>query len=53
MGRGGKMQVRHAAHISVRASPVLLNALAKRADEVGCSTSEYLRSIIRERVGLN
>ena len=39
-------------HISFRASPVLAAALYSRADEAGCSVSEYLRAIARERLGL-
>ena len=39
-------------HITFRASPVLAAALYARAREAGCSVSEYLRSIARERVGL-
>jgi hypothetical protein len=39
-------------HLSFRASPVLVAALAKRATSAGCSISEYLRSIAREKVGL-
>lgn len=39
-------------HITFRASPVLAAALYARARDAGCSVSEYLRSIARERVGL-
>lgn len=39
-------------HLSFRASPVLVAALYQRAEAVGCSVSEYLRSIAREKVGL-
>lgn len=43
---------RHTAHLAVRASPTLLKALSERASQAGCSTSEFVRSIIREKVGL-
>jgi hypothetical protein len=39
-------------HLSFRASPALAAALTEHADRAGCSVSEYLRSIARERVGL-
>jgi hypothetical protein len=39
-------------HLTFRASPVLAAALYSKAREAGCSVSEYLRSIARERVGL-
>ncbi|WP_428831644.1 plasmid mobilization protein [Erythrobacter westpacificensis] len=39
-------------HITFRASPVLAAALYSRAQEAGCSVSEYLRSMARDRVGL-
>ena len=40
-------------HLSFRASPMLAAALLEKAERAGCSVSEYLRSIARERVGLN
>lgn len=39
-------------HLSFRASPTLVAALADKAERAGCSVSEYIRSIARERVGL-
>ena len=39
-------------HLSFRANGALISALAERAERAGCSVSEYLRSIVRERVGL-
>lgn len=39
--------------VAFRASPVLIAALAAKATKVGCSTSELLRSIIRDRLDLN
>lgn len=39
-------------HVSFRANDRLIAALAERARRAGCSTSEYLRSIVREKVGL-
>ena len=39
-------------HITFRASPVLAAALYARAREAGCSVSEYLCALLRERVGL-
>ena len=39
-------------HISFRAPPALVAALVERANKAGCSTSEYLRGVLRERVGL-
>jgi len=41
------------SHISFRANDVLAVALAERAKQAGCSVSEYLRSVVREKVGLN
>lgn len=38
--------------VSFRANPVVTQALANRARQSGCSVSEYLRSIVREKVGL-
>jgi predicted HicB family RNase H-like nuclease len=39
-------------HLSFRVSASLASALNRRAEQAGCSVSEYLRSIARERVGL-
>lgn len=39
-------------HVSFRANDMLVSALNERARKAGCSTSEYLRSIVREKVGL-
>jgi hypothetical protein len=39
-------------HLSFRASSSLVSALSQRAERAGCSVSEYLRSIAREKVGL-
>ncbi|WP_416379068.1 plasmid mobilization protein [Altererythrobacter sp. H2] len=41
-----------ASRISFRASPSIEAALALRAQRAGCSVSEYLRSMVREKVGL-
>lgn len=41
-----------ASHISFRANEVLVVAVAERAQRSGCSVSEYLRRVVRERVGL-
>lgn len=38
--------------VNFRADPQLLAAIAERARRSGCSVSEYLRSIVREKVGL-
>lgn len=38
--------------VSFRANAVVVDALCVRARETGCSVSEYLRSIVREKVGL-
>lgn len=43
---------RNAEHLTFRASPALKAALHEKADRAGCSPSEYLRSILREKVGL-
>ena len=40
-------------HVAFRASPQLVAALIERASRAGCSVSEYVRSTIRDRVGLN
>jgi len=39
-------------HLSFRASRSLVAALSARAEQAGCSVSELLRSIAREKVGL-
>lgn len=39
--------------IAFRASPVLASAIYAQARDCGCSVSEYLRDIARERVGLS
>jgi predicted HicB family RNase H-like nuclease len=41
------------ARISFRASPAISAELALRASKAGCSVSEYLRAVVREKVGLN
>jgi hypothetical protein len=38
--------------ITFRANDLLVSALLEQARRSGCSTSEYLRAIVRERVGL-
>lgn len=40
------------ALVAFRANAVVVAALAESARASGCSVSEYLRSIIREKVGL-
>jgi predicted HicB family RNase H-like nuclease len=39
-------------HLSFRVSTSLASALNDRAEQAGCSVSEFLRSIAREKVGL-
>lgn len=39
-------------HVSFRANDTLVSALNERARKAGCSTSEYLRAIVREKVGM-
>lgn len=41
------------ARISFRAGAPIAEALAQCANRAGCSVSEYLRSIVREHVGLS
>ena len=41
------------SHITFRASDILVAALSERARNSGVSVSEYLRGVVRERVGLN
>lgn len=41
------------ARISFRAGAPLAEALAQCAERAGCSVSEYLRSIVRDHVGLS
>lgn len=41
------------ARISFRAGAPLAEALTLRASRAGCSVSEYLRSLLREKVGLH
>ena len=39
-------------HVTFRANSAVMAELAVRAEKAGCSLSEYLRAIVRERVGL-
>ena len=39
--------------VAFRANDKLVSALAERAEKSGCSLSEYLRGLVRERVGFN
>ncbi len=41
------------AHVTFRANGVLISALEDRARKAGCSRAEYLRAIVREKVGLH
>lgn len=38
--------------VSFRANAVVVEALSERARMAGCSVSEYLRGVVREKVGL-
>jgi len=38
--------------VTFRANDLLISALLDRARASGCSVSEYLRAIVREKVGL-
>lgn len=40
-------------HVSFRASDALVTALNDQARKAGCSTSGYLRALVREKVGLS
>ena len=40
------------SHVAFRANEALVAALAERARRAGCPTSEYLRALVREKVGL-
>lgn len=39
--------------VAFRASGVLVGALSERARQSGVSVSEYMRGVLRDRVGLN
>lgn len=39
-------------HVNFRANERLVAALSERARTAGCTVSEYLRSVVREKVGL-
>lgn len=39
-------------HVNFRANEAVVSALAERARLAGCSVSEYLRAIVREKVGI-
>lgn len=39
-------------HVSFRANEAVVAALAAQAERAGCSLSEYLRALVREKVGL-
>ena len=41
------------SHITFRASEILAAALSERARNSGVSVSEYLRGVVREKVGLS
>ena len=41
------------AHITFRASDILATAVSERARNSGVSVSEYLRGVLREKVGLS
>jgi len=41
------------SHVAFRANEALVTALSERARKAGCSTSEYLRALVREKVGLS
>lgn len=45
--------VQQVTTISFRASGLLADALLERARQSGVSVSEYMRSLIRQRVGLD
>lgn len=38
--------------VAFRAAPILVQALEAKAQAAGCSVSEYLRALIREKAGL-
>lgn len=40
------------AHVTFRANAAVVAALTERARQSGCSLSEYLRAMVREKVGL-
>ena len=40
-------------HVSFRVDSVVVAELALRAQRAGCSVSECMRSIVREKVGLS
>ena len=46
------MQPGQDIHLSFRANERLVSALHKKATDAGCSVSEYLRAVVRDRVGL-
>ena len=46
-------QVNQDSAVVFRANEMLVVALSERARASGCSVSEYLRGMVRERVGLN
>lgn len=47
------MREAHNPHfVGFRAGDALVSALHDRARKSGCSVSEYLRSVVREKVGL-
>lgn len=39
-------------HVTFRANSAVMAELAQRAERAGCSVSEYLRGMVREKVGL-
>ena len=49
MHNRGQVQVQH---VTFRANSAVVAEFANRAERAGCSVSEYLRTMVRERVGL-
>ena len=47
-----EVKVMQDVHVSFRANSAVVAELALRANRAGCSVSEYLRAMVREKVGL-
>jgi len=46
-------RITHDELIRFRATPMLRNAASRAAEERGMNLSEFLRSVVREKVGLS
>jgi hypothetical protein len=53
MEQASSRQAHHGNLVAFRAGDRLVAAIAQQARRSGCSVSEYLRTVVREKVGLD